>query len=122
MPTPLRASIDQFKQAQREHARDMHDRESAEALRQARQQLDAEARAALRRLPFGVYPATPDCHYAVKEEVLLAEGRRRRGQTLCGAPGGHPPRGHPAPCLDCLRVADRFLTEGPPPLELELGL
>lgn len=120
MQTPLKRSIEEFRRAQRERERDVHDPELAAALRLARQQLDQQARATLQRLPFGVYPVTPEHHYAVREEVELREGRRHRGQTLCGAGSGHPPRGHPAPCAACLLVAERYLLEGPPPLELPL--
>ena len=118
--TALRQAIEHFKQAQREHAVDVHDPERAEALRVARQQLDEHAARTLRRLPFAVYPVTPQAHYAVRDEVELREGRRHRGQTLCGAQSGYPPRGHPAPCASCLLIAERFLVEGPPPLELQL--
>ena len=120
MGTALRQAIEQFKQAQREHAQDVHDVERAEALRLARQQLDEHAQRTLRRLPFPVYPVTPQAHYAVRQEVELREGRRVRGQTLCGAQSGYPPRGHPAPCTHCLLVAERYLIEGPPELELAL--
>jgi hypothetical protein len=118
--TSLRQAIEHFKQAQREHALDVHDAERAEALRVARQQLDDHARRTLRRLPFAVYPVTPQAHYAVRAEVELREGRRRPGQTLCGAQSGYPPRGHPAPCAACLLIAERYLIEGGPPLELAL--
>ena len=93
---------------------------AAERLRRARQVLDGEARGLLRRLPFPIYPVTPDHHLAVREEIQLREGRRVRGQTLCGARSGYPPKGRPAPCPDCLLVAERYLVEGPPPLELKL--
>jgi hypothetical protein len=122
MPTQLRQAIDDFRRAQREHAHDVHDPGTAEALRRARQRLDHEARDMLRRLPFGVYPVTQQGHLAVRREVELREGRRFRGQTLCGATSGNPPRGHPAPCSACLLVAERYLTDGPPPLELDLRL
>jgi hypothetical protein len=120
MPTQLRQAIDDFRHAQREHARDVHDPGTADALRRARQRLDHEARDVLRRLPFGVYPVTQQGHFAVRREVELREGRRHRGQTLCGATSGNPPRGHPAPCPACLLAAERYLVEGPPPLELDL--
>lgn len=122
MSSRLRQVIEQFRTAQRQHARDLRDPALAEALRAARQALDAEAKLLLHRLPFSVYPATPQCHFAVREPVQLREGRRFRGHTLCGAPGGTPPRGHPAPCTACLLVAERYLTDGPPDLELELGI
>ncbi|MBW3629596.1 MAG: hypothetical protein KY464_09880 [Gemmatimonadetes bacterium] len=118
--TGLRQAIERFKQAQRHHGLDVHDVERAEGLRQARQQLEAHADRTLRRLPFGVYPVTSERHYAVREEVELRGGRRVRGQTLCGGTSGYPPRGHPAPCADCLLVAERYLLEGGPPLELDL--
>jgi hypothetical protein len=118
--TALRDAIEQFRRAQREHGEDVHDPQRAEALRVARQQLDEHAQRTLRRLPFGVYPVTPNAHYAVRREVELREGRRFRGQTLCGAASGYPPRGHPAPCANCLLVAERYLIDGPPPLELAL--
>jgi hypothetical protein len=120
MTTPLRQAMEEFRRAQREHARDVHDRERAEALRLARVRLEQQAGAALRRLPFGVYPVTPERHFAVRRDVELREGHRYRAQTLCGAPSGSPTRGQPAPCLACLHVAERFLLEGPPPLELGL--
>lgn len=122
MPSELRSAIEEFKHAQKEHARDVHDPERADALRRARLRLDLAAADLLRRVPFHVYPVTPECHYAVKEEVVLREGTRRRAQTLCGAPSGYPPRGRPAPCPACLLAAERYLVEGPPPLELDLGL
>lgn len=118
----LRTAIEEFRRAQKEHARDLHDPLGAEALRQARQALEHEATRVLRGLPFRVVPATQERHFAVREEVELREGRRFKGQTLCGAPSGRPPFGHPAPCPDCLLVAERYLRDGPPPLELELGL
>jgi hypothetical protein len=118
MPTALREVIEQFKRAQRDHGHDVHDRERVDALRLARQQLDEHARRTVRRLPFTVYPVTPSAHLAVREEVELPDGRRYRGQTLCGAASGYPPRGQPAPCTACLLVAERYLIEGPPPLEL----
>ena len=118
--TQLRQAIEQCKQAQRHHAVDVHDVERAEALRRAREQLEEHADRTLRRLPFGVYPVTSERHYAVREEVELREGRRVRGQTLCGATSGYPPRGHPAPCAECLLVAERYLLDGGPPLELGL--
>jgi hypothetical protein len=120
MATALRQAIEQFKRAQREHGQDVHDSERADTLRVARQQLDEVAARTLRRLPFAVYPVTPNAHYAVRQEVELRDGRRYRGQTLCGAASGYPPRGHPAPCADCLLVAERYLLEGGPPLELPL--
>lgn len=120
--SPLRQAIERFRQAQREHERDLREPLAAERLRRARQLLDGEAHALLRRLPFPVYPVTPDHHLAVREEVLLHDGRRARGQTLCGARSGYPPKGKPAPCADCLLSAERFLVEGPAPLELDLGL
>ena len=118
MATALRQAIEQFRQAQREHGEDIRDPVRAESLRLARKQLDEHARGVLQRLPFTVYPVTPDAHLAVREEVQLPEGWRYRGQTLCGARSGYPPRGRPAPCTDCLLVAERYLLEGPPPLEL----
>ncbi len=120
MATVLRQVIDEFRRAQREHGQDIHDPVRAESLRLARQQLDEHAHRILRRLPFGVYPVTAHSHFAVREEIELPDGRRYRGQTLCGAPSGYPPRGHPAPCTHCLLVAERYLLEGPPPLELPL--
>jgi hypothetical protein len=120
--SPLRQAIDAFRQAQREHARDVHDAEHAAALRHARLELDRRTRELLGRLPFQAWFATAEAHLAVKGEVLLREGRRVRGQTLCGAPSGRPPPGRPAPCPACLLVAERYLVEGPPPLELELGI
>lgn len=122
MATALRQAIEQFREAQRERSRAVHDQARAEALLHARQQLDQQTRQLLGRLPFGVRPVTPECHFAVREEVHLREGRRRPGQTLCGAPSGYPPRGRPAPCTACLLVAEHYLLEGPPPLELELGV
>lgn len=120
MATALRQVIEQFRQAQREHGRDVHDLERAEALRLARRTLDEHAGRIIRRLPFPVYPVTSQGHLAVRVEVELRDGRRYRGQTLCGAPSGYPPRGHPAPCANCLLAAERYLLEGPPPLELAL--
>lgn len=122
MTSTLRRVIETFQQAQEEHGKDRHDPLKAEALRQARVKLDATAGAMLRRLPFRVRIVGAGGHMVVGEEVLLREGRRMRGQTLCGAPPGRLLRGHPAPCGSCLRTADRYLTDGPPPLELELGL
>ncbi len=118
--TVLRKSIEEFRRAQKEHAQDVHNAERAEALREARQALEHETASLLRRLPFRLVLATRERHFAVREELLLREGRRAAGQTLCGAPSGRPPYGHPAPCPDCLLVAERYLREGPPPLELEL--
>ena len=118
MATLLKQAIDQFRTAQREHGRDVHDASRAEALLQARKHLDEHAFRTIRRLPFAVYPVTPQSHFAVREEVQLPDGHRYRGQTLCGAPSGFPPRGHPAPCTNCLLVAENYLLEGPPPLEL----
>lgn len=120
MATALRQVIEHFREAQREHARDLHDAGRAEALRLARRALDEHAQQLLRRLPFSVYPVTSQGHLAVRAEVELRDGRRYRGQTLCGARSGYPPRGHPAPCADCLLTAERYLIEGPPPLELPL--
>lgn len=118
--TALRKAIERFRTAQKEHARDVHDAARAEALKEARHVLEDEAASLFRRLPFRVVPATQERHFAVREEVILLEGRRVKGQTLCGAPSGRPPYGHPAPCIDCLLVAERYLLEGPPPLELDL--
>ena len=120
MASSLRQAIEGFRQAQRERQKDVHDPARAAALRTARQELEQQLQLLLKRLPFSAYPVTPERHFAVREEVLLLEGPRRPGQTLCGAPSGHPPRGHPAPCTDCLLVAERFLIQGPPPLELGL--
>lgn len=122
MASQLEQAIEEFRAAQREHAHAPRDPFVAESLRRARQRLDAEAAATLRGFPFSVYPVTPERHFAVREAALLREGRRVRGQTLCGAPSGYPPRGNPAPCTECLRVAERYLVHGPPPLELDLGL
>ena len=120
MITPLRQAIDDFRRAQREHARDVHDPALAGALRESRTRLEQQAAATLRRLPFPVQPVTPERHLAVRREVELREGHRYAGQTLCGAPGGTPTRRSPAPCLTCLQVAEHYLLEGPAPLELEL--
>ena len=120
--TALKRAVDEVRRAQKEHARDVHDPERVEALRQARQVLEHETESLLHRLPFRVIPATQERHYAVRENVELREGRRVKGQTLCGAPSGRPPVGHPAPCASCLLVAERYLLVGPPPLELDLGL
>lgn len=118
----LRRAIDAFRLARREHRVDVHDAARAEALRLARVELDARVHDLLERLPFAVYLVTEHAHYATRQEVLLREGRRHRGQTLCGADSGRPAHGHPAPCTACLLVAERYLVEGPPDLELELGL
>jgi hypothetical protein len=120
MATALSHAIEQFKRAQRDHGQDVHDRDRAEALRLARRHLDEHAQRTMRRLPFPVYPVTPSAHLAVRREVELPDGRRYRGQTLCGAASGYPPRGRPAPCPNCLLVAERYLLEGPPPLQLPL--
>lgn len=120
--TALKKAIEEFRTAQKEHARDVHDPERAEALKQARQALENETASLLQRLPFRVIPATQERHLAVRESVELREGRRVKGQTLCGAPSGRPPFGHPAPCTSCLLIAEHYLLEGPPPLELDLGL
>lgn len=120
--TALKKAIESFRRAQKEHARNVHDPQCAEALRRARQTLEQEAAPLLHRLPFRVIPATQERHFAVREDVDLWEGRRVKGQTLCGAPSGRPPFGHPAPCTHCLLIAERYLVEGPPPLELDLGL
>lgn len=118
--TALRRAVEEFRRAQKEHAKDVHDPARAEALKGARAVLEDETTALFRRLPFRVVPATQERHFALREEVLLREGKRVPGQTLCGAPSGRPPYGHPAPCLDCLLVAERYLLDGPPPLELDL--
>ena len=120
MVSALRQVIEEFREAQREHSRDLHDAARAETLRLARRALDDHAHQLLRRLPFPVYPVTPQGHLAVRSEVELRDGHRFRGQTLCGAASGHPPRGRPAPCPNCLLAAERYLLEGPPPLELPL--
>lgn len=118
MTSLLRQAIEEFRKAQREHAHDLHDPGRAEALRLARLNLDGHAARITRALPFSVYPVTPQAHLAVREDAELHDGRRVKGQTLCGAPSGYPPRGHPAPCTACLIAAERYLSEGPPPLEL----
>ena len=120
--TALKKAVEDFRRAQKEHARDVRDPELAEALKQARQSMEGEAATLLQRLPFRVIPATQERHFAVREDVELRQGRRVKGQTLCGAPSGRPPFGHPAPCTHCLQSAEHYLLEGPPPLELDLGL
>lgn len=120
--TPLRRAIEAFRDAQRERQQDVHDAQRAENLRRARAELDAEAAELLGRLPFRVRMVTEQGHLAVAEAVALREGKRAAGQTLCGAPSGRHPFGHPARCPECLLVAERYLVHGPPPLELELGL
>lgn len=120
--SPLRRAIEEFRDAQKQHRVDVHDPLRAEALRRARVELDARVQELLERLPLSVYLVTEHAHLATRQDVQLREGRRLRGQTLCGAASGRHSFGHPAPCPACLLVAERYLVEGPPDLELELGL
>lgn len=120
MPTSVREVAERFHQAQQARRKDLHNPDKARALQQARAEWDEHAEQLRARLPFRTRKHGEAGHLAVVQTVELHEGTRFRGHALCGQPIGPPRRGSPPACLECLLTAERYLSQGPPPLELPL--
>ncbi|HEX8359265.1 MAG TPA: hypothetical protein VF613_04130, partial [Longimicrobium sp.] len=57
-------------------------------------------------------------HLALVEDAAIADWRRVRGQTLCGAAPGRPASDRPVTCAACIRLLDRHVDAEPNPPEL----